>query len=159
MVETWKPQFVVGIAEAVTGKRGYEALRLFSKQLAIGATRDAGDEDMSEVFARELTRLYDRVEVLTRLTFANEASRFRWLFDEPWLLDPAAWQERGCEGLVLIGMDGDARLFYVPAEEALSVLQTSGSMFVLTVRVDHADLDRWEVQWHALRGDDREVRS
>ena len=56
-------------------------------------------------------------------------------------------------------MDGDARLFYVPAEEALSVLQTSGSMFVLTVRVDHADLDRWEVQWHALRGDDREVRS
>lgn len=147
----WQPGFVVGMAEAATGKKGFEALRQFSKQLVIGATRDEGDEDMQAVFARPLVRIFDR-EVLTHLTFANEADRFRWVFMEPWLLDPEGWREAGCDGLVLVGMDGDARFFFVPMEEALTVLQESGPAVVLTVRVGHELLDGWEAQWTALRG-------
>lgn len=148
----WQPGFVVGMAEAATGKKGFEALQLFAKQLVVGAVRDEGDEDMPAIFARPLVRLFDRVEVLAHLTFANEADRFRWVFTEQWLLDPEGWRAAGCDGLALIGMDGDARFFFVPMEEALMVLQESGTATVLTVPVEHELLIGWEEQWTALRG-------
>lgn len=147
----WQPSFVMGMAEAATGKRGYEALRQFAKQLVIGALRDEGDEDLQEVFKHEFVQVNGR-KVLARMTFANDAGFFRWLFDEPWARDAGAWAERAVDGLVLIGMDGDARFFYVPADEALSVLQESGTMSVLTLRAEHAVLEKWAAQWTALLG-------
>lgn len=148
----WQPSFVLGMAQAATGEKGYAALRQFSKQIVLGASREQGDEDMRAVFARPLVRLFDRVDVLTHMTFANEAGRFRWVFTESWLLDPDAWGRKVCHGLVLVGMDGDARFFYVTGQEAPYVLQMSGNAIVLTVPVKHELLDRWETQWTALCG-------
>jgi hypothetical protein len=146
----WDQSFVVGIAEAATGEKGYVALKHFAKQLAIGAVRDVGTEYMPAVYARPLVRLFDR-EVLACLTFADEADCFRWVFTEPWILDLAGWQETGCDGLALIGMDGDARFFFVPrADEALGVLQESGAAAVIRMHVDHAQLLKWEALWGEL---------
>lgn len=152
-METWAPGFVIGLAEAATGCKGYEALRQFSKQLVVGAARDAGDERMEEVFARPLVALYGVFGVLTHLAFANDADRFRWLFlSEPWLLDPMGWEAAGCDALVLVGMDGDAKFFFVPMDEALSVLQDSDGAVVLTMPTTHPLLARWADMWANLRG-------
>lgn len=141
-------RLVIGLAQAATGARDEaEALRQFSKQMIIGASRDKGDENLDEVFSRDLVSIFSSLNVLTGMTFLNQADYFRWDFSAyAWVSDPSQWG--ACDGLALIGMEADARFFFVTAKEA-ATLFVGGS--VLAIRAGHADLGRWEEQWRALR--------
>lgn len=145
----WTQEFVTGLAEAATRDRGFDALRKFAKQLVLGASREVGHEDMEQVYCRELTRVFDKLEVLARLTFANEGGFFRWYFPEVWVACREEHASRSCDGVVLIGMDGDARFFFVGADEFSVQMQTVDST-MLVRSVSHPDLERWEQDWRAL---------
>jgi len=143
------PDLVLGFAEAATGRRGYEAMRAFAKQLIIGASRDEGAEDLTEVFSKDLLEIFG-LRVLTNISFSNEARRYRWVFSEQWVQDPDEWAARGCSGLILVGMDDDAEFFFLEASEASDLLQEWNG--VLTVPQAYEGLTRWADQWRALLG-------
>lgn len=137
-------------AEVITGEKGDDALQQFSKQLVLGASRTRGNEVLTEVFQEELLAV-NGLKVLTKMTF-EIAGRFRWSFSENWLNDLGAWEKRDCAGIALVGMQEDARFFFLTKDDAFSSIDDSeDGTFVLNIPIDHALLRNWEAQFSSLK--------
>lgn len=133
----------LGMAEAITQRRGKDALEAFGRTLILGAIREEGPERLEDLYAASMVALGKDV-ALTRVALLDPHNRYKWVFDERWVRSLENWMELEATCVVLVGLSEDVAFYVVDAGEFVSTLSDDGKVIRI---LGNPDLKRWERNW------------